>query len=268
MTTIMQGRSEDSLAALAEIGPFVTSTITSPPYWRKRDYGSSDQIGNEASPELFAGRLCDIFEQVRAITRPTGSLWINLGDSYAAGGNGGGGSLSKKRAQWREIVGRTGWRKAPPSYKNKDLTLVPLLVCFALREMGWYFRSTIIWHRFTANEPNRLDRPACSHEYLFLFSKSEDSSVRNPGEPWWSQTVWSIHASRGVEGHPAPMPEELVRRCVVAATSVGDTILDPFGGSGTTALVANRENRRSVLCELNAEYVEIARKRVLTTGDR
>lgn len=117
-----------------------------------------------------------------------------------SGGNGGGGSLAAKRGQWRAIINRRGWRKQPPGYKSKDLTLVPLVVAYALREAGWYLRSTIVWWRKTANEPNRLDRPAVSHEYLFLLSKSEDSSVRDPGESWWSQSVWAIPASAGVDG--------------------------------------------------------------------
>lgn len=239
----------------------VTACITSPPYWQKRDYGCAGQLGMERTPEEYSAALVSIFDEVKRVVKPDGSLWLNLGDSYAAGGNGGGGSLSKKRTQWREIVGRRGWRKAPEGYKSKDLTLVPFMVASALRQRGWYLRQTIVWWRNTANEPNRLDRPSCSHEYVFLFSKIPDSCVRNPGEPWWSQSVWSITQSRGVEGHPAPMPDELARRCIVASTKEGDTVLDPFGGSGTTGKVAQQLNRRAVLIELNPSYCDLINRR-------
>lgn len=261
--TIMAGDCRTSLASLPENS--VPCCVTSPPYWQKRDYGHADQLGMEATPEDFVENLLVVMDGVRRVLTPTGSLWLNLGDSYAAGGNGGGGSLREKRAQWREIIGRKGWRKAPPGYKSKDLTLVPFLTAFALREAGWYLRQTIVWWRRTANEPNRLDRPAVSHEYLFLLTKSEDSAVRDPGEAWWSQSVWEIPITPSGTGHPAPMPVELARRCIVSGSQHGDTILDPFGGSGTTGRVALELGRRALLMELNPDYVPIIRRRCEVT---
>jgi DNA modification methylase len=244
---------------------YFAACVTSPPYWQKRDYECEGQIGMELTPEDYVDALLAVFDEVHRVLKPDGSLWLNLGDSYAAGGNGGGGSLRKRRQQWRTIVGRRGWRKAPPGYKSKDLTLAPFMVAFALREAGWYLRQTIIWWRGVANEPNRLDRPASAHEYLFQLSKSEDSTVRDPGEPWWSQSVWKIAASAGADGHPAPMPAELARRCIVAAAGPGEAVLDPFGGSGTTGKVAIECGRRACLIELNASYAALSDKRCETT---
>lgn len=240
----------------------VQACVTSPPYWQKRDYGCDGQIGTELSPEGFAESLLATFGEVRRVLVPSGSLWLNLGDSYAAGGNGGGGSLRQRRQNWRSIVGRRGWRKAAPGFKSKDLTLVPFMAAAALRDSGWYLRQVVVWWRLVANEPNRLDRPAVSHEYLFLFSKSEDSSVRDPGESWWSQSVWSIPASSGAGGHPAPMPTELARRCIVAGSKPSDTVIDPFCGSGTTGIEAVRQQRHFIGIELNPAHVQLSRARI------
>jgi site-specific DNA-methyltransferase (cytosine-N4-specific) len=261
---VMVGDVREKLAELPSDS--VQCCVTSPPYWQKRDYGGVGQIGMEPAPADYVEALVAVFDDVRRVLQPSGSLWLNLGDSYAAGGNGGGGSMAEKRRNWRSIVGRRGWRKAPEGYKSKDLTLVPFCVADSLRESGWYLRQVIVWWRLVANEPNRLDRPAVSHEYLFLFSKSEDSSVRDPGEPWWSQSVWSIPAAIGQDGHPAPMPIELARRCVVAGSQPGQMVIDPFNGSGTTGVVAMQHGRSFIGIDLNAEYVDGSRRRIGNTS--
>jgi site-specific DNA-methyltransferase (cytosine-N4-specific) len=114
-----------------------------------------------------------------------------------------------------------------------------------------------------ATEPMRLDRPSLAHEYLFLFAKSEDYATRNPGEKWWGRSVWNIGPDQNAD-HPATMPRELVRRCVVSSSKPGDLILDPFGGSGTTGHVAIATGRRAVLVELNPAYLDYARTRIDT----
>jgi site-specific DNA-methyltransferase (cytosine-N4-specific) len=253
----------DAREKLAELGDgSAQMCVTSPAYWQKRDYGRDGQLGMEATPEGYVDALVDVLGGVHRVLQDDGSLWLNIGDSYAAGGNGGGGSLARKRRNWRSIVGRRGWRSAPEGYKSKDLTLAPFQVADALREWGWYLRQCIVWWRMVANEPNRMDRPAVSHEYLFLLSKSEDSSVRNPGESWWSQSVWSIPAAVGSDGHPAPMPEELARRCIVAGSRPGGLVVDPFNGSGTSGVVAVTLGRSYVGIDLNGGYVESSRRRI------
>lgn len=235
--------------------------VTSVPYWRQRDYGMDDQIGLERDPAEYVTELASVFAECRRTLRNDGTLWLNIGDKWASGGNGGGGSLSKKRGAWRVLAGEKGWRKPPAGFKDKDLVLAGSMVAERLRSDGWYLRQTIIWSKPRANEPPRLDRPAISHEYLFLFSKENDSRARDPGEDWWHSSVWEI-TPEGSAGHPAMMPRELVRRCIVSATSPGDTVMDPFGGSGTTGLVADQLGRDAVLIELNPEYATFARNRI------
>jgi len=176
---------------------------------------------------------------------------------------GGGGSLSLKRRNVREVSGKAGWRKPPPGFKYKDLTLTPFMVASALRADGFWLRQTVIWSKPAAIEPARSDRPATSHEYLFLLHTSERNALTvNTEKKWWFSTVWEIPVSPGIDGHPAPMPVELVRRCVVASTSPGMVVVDPFSGAGTTGLVADRLGRDAVLIELNAEYADLARRRI------
>lgn len=239
--------------------------VTSPPYWRQRDYGMDEQIGLELEPAEYIEKLADAFDQVHRVLRTDGVCWINIGDKWASGGNGGGGSLSTRRSAWRVLAGEKGWRKPPPGYKDKDLVLAGFTLAERLRQDGWFLRKTIIWSKLRANEPPRLDRPSVSHEYLFMLSKQNDSRARDPGEKWWQSSVWEI-APQGGADHPAMMPEELVRRCIVSSSKRGDIILDPFSGSGTTGLVADRLGRDALLIELNPAYAKMADLRIHADG--
>lgn len=240
----------------------VDCIVTSPPYFRQRDYGMSGQIGQEATPADLADALCEVGRELRRVLRPDGSFWLNLGDTYAAGGNGGGGSLVAKRRQWTGAHERKGWRRQSPGFKEKDITLTPFVVADALRADGWYLRAVIIWDKQTATEPPRLDRPQTAHEYLFLLAKTEKYRVRDPGEKWFRSTVWTIRPQPSYTGHPAVMPTELARRCIISSTTPGDIILDPFFGAGTTGIAAQKLGRNCIGIELNADYVAIAKDRL------
>jgi site-specific DNA-methyltransferase (cytosine-N4-specific) len=259
--SIMQGDCRDVLRTLP--AESVHCVVTSPPYFRQRDYLVDGQIGQEAAPSEFAEALAEVFTEVHRVLRNDGVAWLNLGDTYAAGGNGGGGSLVASRRQWSGADGRKGWRRQPAGFKQKDITLAPFVVADLLRADGWYLRGTVIWDKMVATEPPRIDRPSTAHEYLFLLSKREQYRVRDPGEPWFLSTVWSVRPSGQQIDHPAAMAPEIARRCIVSSSSPGDTILDPFGGAGTTGLVADRLQRNAVLIELNPTYIDIARRRIV-----
>lgn len=256
---ILTGDCRDQLRNL-ESDAFACA-VTSPPYWGGlRDYGVPGQLGLERQPEGYVAGLVAVFEEVRRVLRPDGSLWLNVGDVYAASGKGGGGNQGDRHA-WATVKDRKGFRMPPPGYKMKDLTLVAFQLGDALRRAGWYLRATIIWRKPAAVEPMREDRPAVSHEYLFLLTKSEHSAVRNPGEKWWGHSVWDIAPENDAE-HPAAYPPELARRCIVAGSEEGGTILDPFGGHGTTGFVADRLKRHATLIELNPDFAAKADNRV------
>lgn len=242
----------------------VDCVVTSPPYWGGlRDYGDPRQFGLERDPVSYAGQLVRAaLGEVQRVLKPTGALWLNVGDVYAAGGKGGGGNRGD-RASWATVRERKGFRMPPVGYKQKDLTLTPFIVADTARREGWYLRATVIWRKPSAAEPLRLDRPSVSHEYVFLLTKQEDYATRNPGEPWWNSSVWDIQTDAD-GSHPAAMPSELARRCIVASTELGQIVFDPFVGSGTVCRVAERLGRRWVGTDLS--YQDLARERTRQRG--
>lgn len=262
--SILTGDCRDVLPTIPDES--VHCVFTSPPYFRQRDYGVDGQIGQEETPADLAEALCEVGRELRRVLRADGSFWLQIGDTYAAGGNGGGGKLVAKRRQWTGAHERKGWRRQSPGFKEKDITLTPFVVADLLRADGWYLRSVIIWNKVVATEPPRLDRPATAHEYLFLLAKSERYQTRDPGEAWFQSTVWSIRPQPTHVGHPAVMPSELARRCIISSTEKGQTVLDPFGGAGTTGLVADGLGRNAILIELNPAFATIARDRLQQAG--
>jgi site-specific DNA-methyltransferase (adenine-specific) len=241
-------------------GTFQTC-VTSPPYYGLRDYGVAGQIGLEKSPDAYVARLVDVFREVRRVLRDDGTLWLNLGDSYYSG-NGkpcGSDPRSASRNWMRERLrplDTPGW-----AIPKKSLLGVPWLVAHALQRDGWTVRAEIVWCRETAlAEPSVRDRPHRQHETVFLLSRSRWYFFDRFALP--EETVWHIPHRRGLRGHSAAFPDELAQRCIKAGSRPGDRVLDPFGGAGTTALVADRLGRHATICELNPEYARLARERI------
>jgi len=199
--TILTG---DSRALLRSVpAESVHCCITSPPYWRLRDYGHPGQIGWEATPEDYVETLRSVFAEVRRVLRSDGTLWLNLGDSYASAWP------CSRRNQIDNGSLQNGTREARPprlgpGLKEKDLVGIPWLVAFALRADGWYLRSDIIWHKPNAMPESVTDRPSKAHEYLFLFSKSkryyyDAAAIREPPSPALLKQIESGY-NRGCEG--------------------------------------------------------------------
>ena len=321
----------------------VQMCVTSPPYYGLRDYGMAGQIGLEETPAEFIARLVEVFREVRRVLRNDGTLWVNMGDTYAsiAGGYADGGSAGKHDMVSRATRGAVlrGKRRAPPmGLKQKDLMGVPWRLAFALQDDGWYLRQDIIWHKPNPMPESTKDRCTKSHEYVFLLSKSpryyydqdaikepvaqssiirmaqdleqQRGSDRVPGksngpmkavrskrdsfkrddskreqpfpgqslgthrpdreESSWplntrnKRSVWTV-PTQGFKGaHFATFPPDLIRPCILAGAPLGGIVLDPFGGAGTTAVVAMQEGRKSILCELNPEYAAMADRRIAT----
>ena len=192
-----------------------------------------------------------------------GTLWLNIGDSYTSGNRG-------WRAPDRKNVARAMSTRppTPEGLKPKDLIGVPWRLAFALQERGWYLRSDLVWNKPNAQPESVGDRPTRSHEYLFLLSKSEKyvydvDAVRGPNDRRL-RSVWDLNTqpSREASGHFATFPESLAERCILIGTRPGDLVLDPFLGSGTTAVAATRNDRRFLGLELNPEYVAMAARRL------
>ena len=273
---VIHGDAEDVIGALPD--ECVQAIVTSPPYYRQRDYSAEDQFGNEATPEEYVRRVTSFLSACKRVLRRDGLLWLNLGDKYLDG----------------RLLG------------------LPWRVALALVDSGWSLRSDVIWHKPNAMPTSVKNRPSTDHEYLFLLSRGDAyyynaDAIREPhvtftaasrmkggmghfgkvggtpeqgknkGNPnlhrgRWDQafhplgrnkrTVWSIPLSKFREAHFAVFPEKLVETCVLAATRPGDSILDPFCGSGTTLVVAQRLRRSYIGIDVQRRYCEMAARRL------
>ena len=169
----------DTLSRLSDLpDESVRCCVTSPPYWWLRDYGVAGQIGREKSPEEYVEKLVEVFREVGRVLRNDGTLWLNLGDSYAANGGAHGGRSDNQSGVGAKRThdagaGDQGARRAPSGLKPKDLVGIPWRVAFALQADGWWLRSDIIWHKPNPMPESVTDRPTRAHEYLFLLAKSE-----------------------------------------------------------------------------------------------
>jgi DNA modification methylase len=322
----------DCLQRLREIeDASVQCCVTSPPYFGLRDYGVAGQIGLEPTPDEFVTTLVAVFREVRRLLRDDGTLWLNLGDSYA--GNGAAYGEANSTLQGAKQSARMGAQrqaKRAPGFKSKDLIGVPWMVAFALRADGWYLRQDIIWAKPNPMPESVRDRCTKSHEYLFLLSKGAryyfdaeaiaeplaESSVARlsqstlarqvgservpgktngpmkavaspenmtriaqsrtayreqgmadaPGATRNKRSVWNVATQPFKEAHFATFPPALVEPCILAGSRIGDVVLDPFMGGGTTGLVAARNMRRWIGCEINPEYAAMAERRIRDAG--
>lgn len=274
--SVINSDAEQALTALPNQS--VQCIITSPPYYRQRDYLDDSQIGQESTPEQYIDHLVSVFEECRRVLKPDGLLWLNLGDKYSEG----------------RLLG------------------MPWRLSLAMADAGWVLRSDVIWHKCNAMPSSVKNRPTTDHEYVFMFSVQADyyydaDSIREPhitfteesrmrggrnhfgkrggtpeegkngGNPnlhngRWDQafhplgrnkrTVWSIPLSKFPEAHFAVFPEKLVEICILASSKRGDCVLDPFCGSGTTLMVARRHGRHFIGIDCNQEYCLMAQKRL------
>jgi DNA modification methylase len=309
----------DALTELKKLDSGIVQTcITSPPYWGLRDYGVEGQIGLEDSPEAYVSTLVEVFAEVKRVLKGDGTLWLVLGDSYAANR-----SYQVTDTKWRE-VGNEMSARVPNGLKPKDLVGIPWRAAFALQSDGWWLRSDIIWHKPNPMPESVTDRPTSAHEHVFLLAKSaryyydgpairepakvgdhprnvdctytapgqkEQQGLRKSGlrdkqrghgrrhagfnERWDSMTrneqmsagankrnVWTVATQPYPEAHFSVYPPVLIEPCVLAGSREGDTVLDPFCGSGTTGEVALKHRRKFIGIELNPEYVKLAEKRL------
>jgi site-specific DNA-methyltransferase (cytosine-N4-specific) len=242
--------------------------VTSPPYWGLRDYGIEGQIGAETDVEDYITDLVRLFREVRRTLADDGTLWLNIGDSYTSGGR-----------TWRDADQKNKGRAmdyrppTPSGLKPKDLIGVPWKLAFALQADGWYLRTDMIWNKPNCQPESVKDRPTRSHEYVFLFSKSERyyydwQAIMEPAQDKKNRaknrrTVLNINTEPYPGSHFAVYPTALVRLCVAAGSKPGDRVLDPFLGSGTTGVVCNELGRDCVGIELKEDYAELARERLL-----
>lgn len=278
----------------------VHTCVTSPPYFGLRDYQAEGQIGLEDSPDAYVARLVDVFREVHRVLRDDGTLWLNLGDSYArnpAKGQHKPGDRGKQAYIYDKGNGRASVTAAT-GLPDKNLIGIPWRVAFALQADGWYLRQDIIWSKPNPMPESVTDRCGKAHEYIFLFSKSPRyffdneaiketiqsdrapsrkakvggagrKEIRIGGKPYDGtgetrnrRSVWTVTTKPFKGAHFATFPPDLIEPCILAGAPVGGTVLDPFGGSGTTAGVALKHGRDAIICELNPSYVAMIPMRI------
>jgi DNA modification methylase len=296
--TIKTGNCIDVLRSLPECFR-VNCCVTSPPYFGLRDYGHAGQIGLEPTPDEYVAKLVEVFREVRRVLRDDGTLWLNLGDSYNAspGQRKVTDKAGEKQATSLGSIGAAS--RSVDGLAAKQLLGIPWRVAFALQSDGWYLRSDIIWHKPNPMPESVTDRPTKAHEYLFLLAKSQkyyyDAAAIEEDAKWerWGdqtekkqhagtaghlggktlaelpvrdkknrRTVWTVATQPYSGAHFATFPPALIEPCILAGCPEGGTVLDPFGGAGTTGLVADRLQRNALLIELNPEYAQMARDRI------
>lgn len=297
----------DSLRYLRRLpADCIDCCVTSPPYYGLRDYGVDGQIGLEETPDAYIARIVEVFGEVRRVLKPKGTLWVNIGDSYAGSGKG---AWANKAAPKEVYVpdpdsAHVRMPKTWEGIKAKDLIGIPWMLAFALRADGWFLRQDIIWAKPNPMPESVMDRCTKSHEYIFLLSKSPryyfdyqnvQEKTRTNGSPTVNtgryggskytahpdkffrtksgnayvdrpyrnkRDVWTVPTQPLQEAHFAAFPEKLIADCMLAGCPEAGIVLDPFMGSGTTAIVARKLNRHFAGCELNPEYVTIAERRL------
>lgn len=302
MNKVYFGDCRDSMRKMAKDGIKVQTCITSPPYYGLRDYGHDGQIGNEQTPKEFIDNLVEVFSCVWDVLADDGTLWVNLGDSYYNYRPGKGQALNKQTvANNNQDLPQECARRGNKldGYKEKDLMGMPWRLAFALQDFGWHLRQDIIWHKPNPMPESMKDRCTKSHEYIFLLTKNphyyfdnesikeeahttddtnrdrDNSRLNNtPGRTRMAglktnhyemknkRSVWTIPTKPYKGAHFAVYPEELIEPCVMAGSRVGDIVLDPFFGSGTTGAVAQKLGRQYIGCELNKDYEPLQKERL------
>lgn len=272
-------------------------------YWERRKAADSEPVtGYEFDEDCGEFVQKETGDEIRRVLRDDGTLWVNIGDSYAGGGNGGGDSFAKDGIRTalagtdKNKATRHGKRGAINGIKPKDLIGIPWMLAFALRADGWYLRQDIIWSKPNPMPESVKDRCTKAHEYVFLLSKSEryfydidaikeDSIAGFNGSSFTSdydvktkpglgaveridtgrrnrRSVWNIATEPSREAHFAAFPRALVEPCVLAGSMEDGTVLDPFAGTSTTGMVALRHGRKFIGIEISRKYAEISRRRL------
>ena len=291
----------DCRQTLKEFDEKARCCVTSPPYYGLRDYGGEDkQIGLEQSPEEYIQEMVNVFRLVRDNLTDDGTLWLNIGDSYYNYKSGTGEYAKQSFSKSRQDLPMKTPKRANrlKGFKDKELMGIPWMLAFALRADGWHLRQDIIWNKPNPMPESVRDRCTKSHEYIFLMTKQRDyyydnEAIKEPVKKDWGtrdrtngkyhnpgtglqphsgltksytkknkRSVWTVNKKPYKGAHFATFPEELIKPCILAGSEKGDIILDPFMGSGTTAMVAKELGRDYIGCELHEKYGYLIQKRI------
>jgi len=291
---IFQGNCMDKIKELE--GNSIDCVVSSPPYFGLRDYGVDGQFGLEKTFEDYIANTVKVFETFKPKLKDTATIWWNVGDSYSSGKRT---STTNQSLRGGKDYGVT---RTPiqNGIKEKDLLMIPNRVAIALQEASWYIRSEIIWHKPNPMPESVRDRPTSCHEKIWLITKNKkyyydadaikepttdsykgkrgllkkrnktQSAMKDrvfnipyhPSNTKNKRNIWTVTTKPFKGAHFATFPKDLIEPCIKAGCPENGTVLDPFGGSGTTGIVAALNNRNAILIELNQNYIDIANKRI------
>lgn len=296
LNKIINGNSLEVLKTLPENS--IDCCITSPPYWGLRDYGHDEQLGSEKHFKDFVNNLCNVFDEVQRVLKPTGTCFVNLGDTYGTQSGGMAGGFTEPK------YGHTETRKVkqPNINMHKSLCLVPERFAIEMIDRGWTLRNQVIWHKPNQMPSSAKDRFTVDFEKVFFFVKEPTGYYfeQQLEKSIWAETdarskvkggvlskgktasgnyatskvafredgmrnvrtVWTVNTEPSSDAHFATYPQRLVERMIKAGCPENGLVLDPFFGSGTTGIYARKSNRNYIGIELNPEYVKVAENRL------
>ena len=290
----------DALSGLKKLpDESIDCIVTSPPYWQLRDYGHKDQLGLEKTFYEYIDKLVEIMDQCKRVLKSSGSLWLNLGDTYSTQS---GQSLGKSYPLETSKVNNTEMGslldKSGSGLPSKCLCMIPERISIKMLEYGWILRNEVIWHKPNPMPCSMKDRMTVNHEKMYFFVKNQKYYYKQLLEPLKSKkptnikfggnnykeygnstysgniydpsnlegknkrTVWTISTKGCKEAHFATFPLELIDNCISASCPIGGIVLDPFMGSGTAAVSALQHDCNYIGFELNESYIEIINKRI------
>lgn len=237
-----------------------------PPRWQDGHVG---HLGSELDPDQYAAHLVEIFRAVKRVLAADGVIWLNLSDVYACRpsdltnkGSGIDGTTSEIRDYRRAVQ----YRRPTPSsigLKSKDLCGIPWRCAQALRDDGWHLRAEVVWYARNRMPARSNHRPLLAHETIFLLSRRRHYIFDREALPAeYKRSVWEVPVVRTKREHPAMWPEKLVEPMVLSASKQGDTILDPFSGTGTTGVVAERLGRKFIGLDIDNRWLALASGRL------
>jgi len=255
--------------------------VTSPPYWAKRIYNGSGELGSEETPEEFVKALADHFDTFIPHLKDTANVFVNIGDTFFGSGAGAwnkyldeDGNITETQKERKEKFFtlkplQPKIKQNGKLYQNKQLLMIPARFAIEMQERGWILRADIIWHK-----PNRIpasvkDRVNNTYEHIFHFVRNKkyffdlnsinvigkNGKAKNPGD------VWSINTQPLRGDHTATYPEELVEQIIKCGSPENGVVFDPFLGTGTAWVVAHRLGRKFIGFEINDNFVNFAHER-------
>lgn len=301
----------DSLSVLKKFpDESIDCVVTSPPYWALRDYNVDGQIGLESSIEEYLEKLLAVFAEVRRVLKPSGTCWVNFGDTYANKTKGGHRNKLQKN-MFDSLTRRATFPKLKVNLRipSKSLCLIPPRFAIGMVDQGWILRNEIIWHKPNAMPQSVRDRFTVDFEKMFFFVKERKyyfqrqyEQLKNPerlkrrllnpqkahkqtDSYWFSarpeisekqrlqmlergrnkRCVWTIGTTSFAGHHFAVYPPKLIETPIKAGCPESGIVLDPFIGSGTTAVVAKQLGRNFIGIELNPFFVEMGKQRLKKT---